>query len=135
MNSYDFDTVLFPVNWCYWLNRKAGPEVIEKAQEKNMGIIATKSLAHRNWKDDENEDKYPNCWYKPIYDNPDLAAMALKFTLKQPVSVALSPGDVRMLRLGLDIIEDKQEIELSDREYRELEKLAQDTDPIFDHNA
>ena len=134
MESYDFDTVLFPINWCYWLNRGAGKKVLAKAKSKNMGTIAMKGLAHRKWK--ENEEKtYPKTWYKPIFDNNELASKALRFTLTRDVSVALSPGDARMLRLGLDIIEDKDEIEFTEKELNELKVRAQKIEPIFDHKV
>ncbi|MFW6006811.1 MAG: aldo/keto reductase [Halanaerobiales bacterium] len=135
MESYDFDTVLFPINWCYWLNRGAGKKVLEKANSRNMGIIAMKGLAHRPWQNDEDDNLYPNCWYKPIYDDRELAAKALRFTLSRQVSVALSPGDARMLRLGLDIVENKENIGISEKELNELKELAEKTEPIFDHSV
>ena len=134
MESYDFDTVLFPINWCYWLNRGAGKKVLAKAKSKNMGTIAMKALAHRKWKQDE-EKTYPKTWYKPIFDDDKLASKALRFTLTRDVSVALSPGDARMLRLGLDIIEDKDKIKLSETELVKLKERAQQTEPIFNHEA
>lgn len=135
IREYDFDTVLFPFNWCYWLKQGAGPGLLEKARSRNMGIIAMKALAHRPWKENEDDNFYPNCWYKPIYDDPELASKALRFTLAQPISIALSPGDARMLRLGLDIIEDKEKIEISEKEIKELKKLAYKIKPIFEHSV
>jgi hypothetical protein len=93
---------MFPLNYAYWLKGQAGPEVVKKATERNMGRIAIKALAHRPWLPGEKKG-YPNCWYKPISDNPELAALALRFILSQPIHVAISPGDLDMLWLGLDI--------------------------------
>lgn len=135
MNEYDFDTILFPINWCYWLNRGAGKKVLEKANSRNMGIIAMKALAHKPWPENEDENEFPNTWYRPIHDNPELASKALRFTLTKEVDVALSPGDDRMLRLGLDIIENKEKINLTPSELEELKELAAKTEPIFDHEA
>lgn len=103
ISMFDFDTVLFPFNWTYWLGKGVGPKVIEAAQKRNMGIIAMKSTAHRSWLEGE-EHSYPKLWYKPITDNEKLASMALRFTLSRPVSLALSPGDIRMLRLGISAV-------------------------------
>lgn len=138
MDSFDFDTILFPINWCYWLNRDAGQEVLAMAEEKNMGRIAMKSLAHRKWREDEKK-VFSNCWYRPIYDDCQLAELALRFTLSRSVSVALSPGDARMLRIGLDILEKLEEsdqgFELTKDALNRLRQLAAQTEPIFIHPA
>lgn len=130
MEKFDFDTVLFPFNWAYWLNARQGEKVLKKAQSRQMGIIAMKALAHRKWEENE-ERSYPKCWYKPIFDDPELADLALRFTLSQPVSVALSPGDVRMLRLGMDIAD--RFTPLTDAELAKLRERALKTEPIFPH--
>lgn len=119
IKSYDFDTVMFPVNWNYWFNYNQGPEVIKKAREKEMGIIAIKAMAQRQWQDGR-QDNY-NTWYKPIYDNDYLAELALKFTLSQDVDTAVSPGDRRMLDLALKIYDKNNEkLKISEAELEEL---------------
>ena len=119
MESFDFDTVMFPINWNNWFNFEQGPEVIKKAREKDMGIIAIKSLAQRRWQD--GSKKGYNTWYKPIYDNDRLAELALKFTLSQDVDTAVSPGDSRMLDLALEIYKDNDEdLEITEEELEEL---------------
>ena len=119
IKSYDFDTVMFPINWNYWFNYNQGPEVIKQAREKEMGIIAIKALAQRQWQDGR-QNNY-NTWYKPIYDNDRLAELALKFTLSQDVDTAVSPGDNRMLDLALDIYEkNDQDLKISEAELEEL---------------
>jgi aryl-alcohol dehydrogenase-like predicted oxidoreductase len=90
IESFDFDTVMFPINWNYWFNYDQGPEVIKKAREKEMGIIAIKALAQKQW-ESGRQDNY-NTWYKPIYDNRGLAELALKFTLSQNMDTAVTPG-------------------------------------------
>jgi hypothetical protein len=106
MQSVDFDTLLFPVNWAGWLKEGFGKAVLEEAEEQKLGCIAVKALADQ-LKTQENDD-YPKCWYKPIYNDPELADMALRFTLSQYVHTTISPGDVRMMQLGLSIIEKYQ---------------------------
>lgn len=125
MDSYDFATVMFPINWNYWLSYQQGAEVIKKAQLKEMGIIAIKSLAQRRWQEGKKEDYHT--WYKPIYDNRELAELALKFTLSQPVATAVSPGDIRMLRLALALYEKNQtELQISQSELEQLKKMIND---------
>ncbi len=119
IDSFDFDTVMFPINWNYWFNYDQGPEVIKMAREKDMGIIAIKALAQRQWENGRQNDYIT--WYKPIYDNQRLAELALKFTLSQDVDTAVSPGDNRMLDLGVDIYQDnEEEMQITDSELNEL---------------
>jgi aryl-alcohol dehydrogenase-like predicted oxidoreductase len=103
MKAYSFDTLLFPINWACWLKNGLGREALQEAARQNMGRVAIKGLA--KWAKEPKDDGYPKCWYRPIFDDPVLAEMALRFTMSRDVHTAVSPGDVRMLRLGLSIVE------------------------------
>lgn len=119
----DFSTVLFPVNWAYWLEKEAGIKLLREAAARNLGVIAMKGLAHRKWL--ENEEKpYPKCWYKPIYDDDELAALAFRFTLSRDIDVALPPGDVRMFRKAHEIIESGGQFSLTSKELEILKTYA-----------
>jgi ferredoxin len=74
---------------------------------------------------------YPKCWYKPIYDNDDLAALAFLFTLSRDVSVALSPGDVRMFQMAHRIIQKAGRLTLTADEYERLRAYADETQNII----
>ena len=104
MKSHDFDTLLFPVNWACWFRNGLGRAALKEAAARNLGRIAIKSLADRA-KENPPADDYPKCWYQPIFNDPELADLALRFTLSRDVHTALSPGDSRMLDLGLSIME------------------------------
>ena len=124
MSAFDFDTLLFPVNWACMLKNGLGTETLKAAAKRNMGRAAIKGLADQA--KINKEDGYPKCWYKPIYDNPRLADLALRFTLSQDVHTAVSPGDARMLRLGLSIMEkyNGRILVLDAGEMEELKKYA-----------
>ncbi|TDO73363.1 aryl-alcohol dehydrogenase-like predicted oxidoreductase [Halanaerobium saccharolyticum] len=124
IESFDFDTVMFPINWNYWFNYDQGPEVIKKARENEMGIIAIKAMAQRRWEDGRKENY--NTWYKPIYDNNELAELALKFTLSQDVDTAVSPGDNRMLDLAVEFYKkNEEEMEINDKELDKLKSFLE----------
>jgi predicted aldo/keto reductase-like oxidoreductase len=129
---YDFDTMLFPVNWASWLKNGVGQTALKEAAKRNLGCIAVKSLAEQAR---ENEfDGYPRCWYKPICNDPELADLALRFTLSRTVHTAVSPADIRLLELGLAILEKYGGVPapLSDEELAVLEKRAGEVMlPIF----
>ena len=136
MKAADFDTLLFPVNWACWFKNGLGIAALEEAAKKNMGRLALKGLAYRA--KEKTDDGYPKCWYRPIFDDPRLAELALRFTLAQNVHSAVSPGDIRMLRLGLSIIEKYNGMlpALNPDEKEELRKKAETVEKtIFDPAA
>jgi aryl-alcohol dehydrogenase-like predicted oxidoreductase len=50
MDRYNFDTVLFPVNFVLFSQADFGPQILKRAQEKNMGILALKGMAKTVWR-------------------------------------------------------------------------------------
>lgn len=102
MERYDFDSIMFPVNYSMWHAGNFGPRVLATAREKGMGIVAIKSLAKRPWPPGADRAAHPNCWYEPMTDETE-AAMGLRFTLSHPVTTAVMPGSETCLRLGLKL--------------------------------
>lgn len=45
MARFDFDIILFPVNYTTWHAGNFGPQVLARAQEKKMGILALNAMA------------------------------------------------------------------------------------------
>lgn len=127
MDNFDFDSILFPINWVCYFNAGFGPQVLQKAEEKRMGRLALKAMAKTHWGEDEKRE-YPMCWYKPVTD-PEEANLALRFTLSESITAAIPPGDVRLFRQALDIAESFQP--LTDAERDMLKQRAQGFDPIF----
>jgi predicted aldo/keto reductase-like oxidoreductase len=126
IENFDFDTILFPFNWVCWIKDNFGPRVLKKAQDKNMGILAIKSMAKRKW--EENEEKiWPKCWYCPVGDFKE-ANLALRFTLSKPVTSAIAPGHLEFLWWACDIA-DKFE-PLTKKEMNILQKKAKNLKPI-----
>jgi aryl-alcohol dehydrogenase-like predicted oxidoreductase len=124
IKSFDFDTILFPINWACWFKNGLGQEALKAAAAKNMGRLAIKALGHRA--KDPQDDGYSKCWYRPIIEDNELAELALRFTLSRDVHAAVSPGDVRLLRLGLSIVEKYNGAPppLSSEELEELKRRA-----------
>ncbi|MBN1466459.1 aldo/keto reductase [candidate division KSB1 bacterium] len=93
MDRYDFDTILFPINFAAWYKGNFGPRVVAKAKETNKGILALKGLAYRRYQ--EGEDKlYPKAWYVPIdINDTELAQKALSWIYAQGVTAAIPPGE------------------------------------------
>jgi aryl-alcohol dehydrogenase-like predicted oxidoreductase len=104
MDALELDSVLFPVNVNAWENGGFGPQILSKAKSKGMARMALKALAFGKWPASlkESDRKYPKCWYQPI-DDPEMARLALRFTLNQEVTAAVPPGDERIFDLALEL--------------------------------
>lgn len=102
MDRFDFDTILFPINYTTWNAGNFGPQVLERAKEKKMGILALKAMAAGPWKEGADRTKYPKCWYEPLTDQEDIR-MGLRFTLSHPVTAAVPPGDENLFKIALKV--------------------------------
>lgn len=131
MDRFDFDSILFPVNFATYHTGHFGPQIMEKAESRGLARLALKALARQKWPDDHDPGRklYPKCWYQPLTD-PREAALALRFTLSQPVTAALPPGDESLFRLALDVASAGIS-PLTDPESQELQALAERLNPVF----
>src|ERR1017187_1231627 len=86
LDRYNFDTVLFPVNWVLFSQANFGPQILKRAQEKNMGILALKGMAKTVWAADQKQNHpQPKCWYQPAAF-PTEASLGLRWTLGHPIT-------------------------------------------------
>jgi predicted aldo/keto reductase-like oxidoreductase len=129
MDRYHFDTVLFPINFVLTSQSNFGPQVIERAHEKRMGIMAIKGMAKTTWPAAEEPDHpHPKCWYEPAAF-PEEAALAYRWTLSQRITAAIPPGDERYFRLGMDLGQHFEPITAA--EHKRLMARAAGVSPIF----
>ena len=129
MNNYDFDSILFPLNFACWNAGNFGPQVYEEAQKRGMGVLALKAMALTKLKQGE-EKIFKNVWYKPI-QNEEIMKMALKFTLSKNVTAAVPPGKNTLFLKALEFMNDFGSI--TPEEEEKLAELAITTEPIFMH--
>ncbi len=99
LDGFQFDSILYPINYVCWAEGSFGPGVVKKAKEQGAAILALKSLAFTPW-DKDAEKTHPKCWYRPI-DDLDKIRNALRFTLAQGVTAAIPPGDQTIYRSAL----------------------------------
>ena len=129
MDRYHFDTILFPLNFVLYTQAGFGPQILKKAQEKQMGILALKGMAKTVWPADQKQDHpEPKCWYKPA-GFPDEASMGLRWTLGHPITAAIPPGDERYFRLAMNVAQSYKPLEA--REEETLLAGAPSIEPIF----
>ena len=128
MSEFEFDTILYPINFCTHYKGKFSQEVLKEAKKRGMGILALKSIAKQTWHNEEDELRHPKCWYEPIED-PFLAEDALSWTLSQGVTAAIPPGDENLYKMALQIGPNVKS--LSNEIQDKLKMVAEDLDPIF----
>ena len=127
MDRFDFDSVLFPTNFVLYYQANFGPQVIERAQQKGVGRLALKAMARTPWAEGQPRT-FSKTWYQPVAD-PEEAALALRFTLSQPITAAIPPGEAALFRIALDVA--AQFRPLTPEETAELRRRASALQPIF----
>lgn len=132
MDRFDFDTILFPVNFATWNAGNFGPQVLARAQEKKMGILALKAMAKGPWPQGADRSKYSKCWYEPLSAQED-ALMGLRFTLSHPVTAAIPPGEAELFKLALTLSDKLKPLDES--EIKIIKEKALKTVPLFKFNG
>ena len=127
LDLFNFDSVLFPLNWTHYFQANFGPQVVEQAVKKGTAVLALKALAFGKISDGENR-AFPKCWYVPIED-PELADLALRFTLSQPITAAIPPGEEKLFDMAIDISDNFRPI--SDHETEYLKQRSCEAIPMF----
>lgn len=129
MNNYNFDSILFPINFTCWHTGDFGPQVYAEAEKRGMGILALKAMALTPL--EQGEAKYDkNVWYRPIQDE-EIMKMALKFTLSKNITAAIPPGENTLFLKALEFMNEFKPI--SGVETNKLLALAKNTKPLFMH--
>ena len=130
MDRYDFDSVLFPINFACFHAGNFGPQVIAKAKSKKVARLALKSLARCPWADEDDPERkrFGKCWYHPLSDRAE-AALGLRFTLSQPITAAIAPCEEVLFRLAVDLAMNFKPI--TPNEAKRIKAWAGKVKPIF----
>jgi len=129
LDRYDFDSVLFPLNFCCVKEGDFGLQILERAKEKGAARLALKGMARQKWQDDDPLKKtFDKCWYEPLTDAVK-ADLALRWTLDHPVTAAIPPGDLSLFRIALDSALHYKPLTNAERE--SVEAMARGLEPMF----
>lgn len=104
MDMYDFDTVLFPMNWAMGINIGWGDRISERVKQSGAGLLAMKTLIHRRWRKGERRDIFPKSWCKPV-DNEYLGIAGMKYGLYKGAMTLIPPGDYVNFKFMVDHID------------------------------
>jgi aryl-alcohol dehydrogenase-like predicted oxidoreductase len=132
MDRFDFDTILFPFNYATWYAGNFGPQVLARAQEKKLGILALKAMAKGPWEKGADRSKYSKCWYEPLVTREDIK-QGLRFTLSHPVTAAVTPGESELFRIALSLRNDLKPLKKT--EIISLKSKAEAGEPLFKYEG
>lgn len=132
MDGFDFDSIMFPFNFATWNAGNFGPQVLELAKQKQMGIIALKAMAKGPWPQNADRSQYPKCWYEPLLGEDDIR-MGLRFTLSHPVTNILTPGEAELFKIAINMRETLSK--LSKKEVNDIKLKAANQTPLFKYTG
>jgi len=127
LDNFEFDSILFPVNWALILKNNFGTEVLKKCNDNNVSVLALKCMAYELWESDDRGE-FQKCWYKPLSDK-DFIEMAIKFTLSQNVVSFLPPGNERLFKLAIELVNNDLK-KINDDEIKFLKDQSKHINPI-----
>jgi predicted aldo/keto reductase-like oxidoreductase len=129
LDRFDFDTLLFPINFVQYANpeyRRNSDELLRQCHEKDVGVMIIKSIAKLPW--GERQRSY-NTWYEP-FDDPVQIQQGVNFALSQDVTGLCTSADVTILPMFLDACERFEPMDTMQQE--ELISTSGDYETIFD---
>ncbi len=108
LELYDFETVLFPINWGLNMYRGFGNKIIQTAKEREMGILAMKAFIHRAWNDDLEKLKsgFHKSWCKPIINDDEFLMAAMRYSLSLGADTLIPPGNFHHFSFAVDHIDE-----------------------------
>ena len=127
LDRFNFDSVLFPLNWASYMNNGFGAQIMKKAKAKGTARLALKAMAKSNWPEGA-EKTYSKAWYEPIQEK-EHAQLALRYTLSQPVTAAIPPGDIRLFRWAMEAVENFKPV--TSEEIAILKYMSREIEPLF----
>jgi predicted aldo/keto reductase-like oxidoreductase len=129
LERFNFDTVMFPVNFVMYNNptyRASSERLLQRCQERNVGVMIIKAVARALWHD---RPRTHSCWYEP-FDQMEEIQKAVDFSLSQAGVTALcTSGDVKVLPLFLRACQNHQP--QTEEQQAALIATAGQYEPIF----
>ena len=101
LSMFDFDTVLFPLNWALGIRRGWGDRISEAVKARGIGLLGMKSLVRRKWRDGEARP-YPKSWCQPIWGDEALGVAAMKYAVLKGSNTLVPPGNFEHFSFMLD---------------------------------
>lgn len=128
LRRFDFDSVLFPLNFVQMANpefRKHAEELIATCKTKDVGTMIIKAITKGPWGE---QPRTATTWYEP-FDKMDEIQQAVNFGLSYDVTGFCTPGDTKILPMVLKACENFKR--LGSSELEEMIKSGKEYEPLF----
>jgi aryl-alcohol dehydrogenase-like predicted oxidoreductase len=128
LRRFDFDTVMFPLNFIQMANpeyRNYAEELIATCKAKDVGTMIIKSVTKGPWGEKHHT---ATTWYEP-FDNSDEIQKGVNFVLSYDVTGLCTAGDIRVLPLVLAACENFSRLNRDEME--EMIKSGRQYEPLF----
>lgn len=129
LRRFDFDTVLFPLNFVQYADptyQRDAENLLRQCSERDVGVMIIKAIARGPWGD---QPKIYNTWYEP-FDDISQIQPAVNFALSQDVTGLCTAAEVSILPLFLEACE--RYTPLTEAEQETLIATAVKYEPLFD---
>ncbi|NLW20165.1 MAG: aldo/keto reductase [Clostridiales bacterium] len=96
LKLYDFDSVMFPMNWQLNMEQGIGNALMREKQKKGFALLAIKAIIERAWLSQEEREAspWPKGWCKPFDADDTAARMAgMRFAFHMGADVLIPPGN------------------------------------------
>ena len=128
LRRFDFDSVLFPLNFVQMANpeyRKHAEELIATCKAKDVGTMIIKAITKAPWGERPHT---ATTWYEP-FDKMDEIQRALNFALSYDVTGFCTAGDTKILPMVLEACENFKR--LNTAELEEVIRSGKEYEPLF----
>jgi len=128
LRRFDFDSVLFPINFVQYANpyfRSNAESLIAECRQKDVGTMIIKSITKGPWGDRPHTH---TTWYEP-FSRAEEIQTAVNFVLSQDVTGVCTAGDTSVLPLVLHACENFTP--MSAEEQETLIEQAGQYEPLF----
>jgi predicted aldo/keto reductase-like oxidoreductase len=129
LRRFDFDSVLFPINFIQYANKEYryyAEELLRQCRIHDVGTMIIKSIARGPW---ENKPRTYDPWYEPFSDAAMIQQSA-NFVLSQDVTGLCTVGDMKLLPLVLNACEHYTRMNQTEQE-RLIENANREYKPLF----
>lgn len=128
LRRFDFDSVLFPLNFIQMANpeyRKYAEELIATCNARDVGIMVIKAITKGPWGEKQHTAA---TWYEPFEGREEIQ-QAINFALSYNVTGICTPGDTRLLPLVLEACENFTQLDTE--EVEQIIDSGKKYEPLF----
>jgi aryl-alcohol dehydrogenase-like predicted oxidoreductase len=128
LRRFDFDTVMFPINFVQYANpdyRRAAETLLRECQYHNVGTMIIKAVGKGVWRD---RPRNYTTWYEP-FDDMEQIQQGVNFALSQQVTGLCTAGDTQILPMFLRACENFTALNADEQE--KLISTANEFESVF----